>query len=819
MRGTIFALLLSVAALGAPASAIAAPTSFAAYEQSIEEAREAMMGDPKDALAASLKALDLAKALPVSKKADEAQATAQWLHAESLIYLNRIDEAQPIVDEAIGKIERVDPSSKLHGDLLRSRGAIMAAQGHVLDALRDYQKAYRVYRKAKVDHSQAIALQDIGLIYFEGDDYPRALSYFDQSGEVYSDDPVLTLTMHNNRAEVLRKQGNHEAASAEYRAALQNARKLESPMLVTRILTNLAMSQADEGKYDAARTSIREAQRLAAQGEAAGWRPFVDGVSAKLALQQGNIGQAVTMIERAFDGQDLEKTELLYREYHAAAAQIYERAGNEAEALAHFKAFQRLDSEARQTTASTASQLMGARFDFANLKQNQLESDIQLERQKGAFRNALLIASAIVLALLLFGFISIRRSRNRVRAANNELTVVNVELEDALKAKTEFLATTSHEIRTPLNGILGMTQVLLTDRTIKPDLRERIEVVHGAGKTMRALVDDILDVAKIESGRLTVLSEPVDLRGILQDAERLWRGEAETKNVTLSLDVADIPGSIVSDGGRLRQVVFNLMSNALKFTPAGTVALAAHITGGDAPQITLTLSDTGIGIPAGELEKIFEPFHQVEGGTTRQYGGTGLGLAICRKLVEALGGTLTAESIVGEGSVFTVRLPLVNAETEDANAANDECTQPSTAGRATLDGANLLLVDANLKNLSIMNILLAPHAESIDTAASTGDALTMMEGVTHLVVDSTAAANERDTLLALMRIAREAGAKLTLLHTPNETQSTADMMMLGAEQLVIKPIGAAELLTALQSLYTGEPETFVAPSILQRDAA
>ena len=820
MRKAVLPILLALLLAGSPGMAAAAgDDDFARFETSVEAAREAMMGDPQDALIASQRAVDIAADLPASRRAGEAQATAAWLHAEALIYLNRLEEAEPLVEEALKKVDAAAPNSKLHGDLLRSQGALRAAQGRMLDALRDYQRAFQVFRAAGVERSQAIALQDIGLIYFEAEDYARALDYYRQSAEVYSDDPVLTLTMHNNRAEVLRKQGRHAAASDEYRAALRNARELDSALLVTRILTNLAGSQVDEGKLAQAGASISEAQRLAAHGDAAGWRPFVDGVAAKLALKRGDVAGAERLIARAFEGHNLEQTELLYREYHQTAAQIYERVGNEQAALAHFKAFQRLDGEARQSTASTASQLLGARFDFANqnlrianLKQGQLQRDIEIERQKAGLRNAMLIAGAVLLVLLLVGFFSIRRSRDEVKAANETLTGVNAELEKALKAKTEFLATTSHEIRTPLNGILGMTQVLLTNRAVAPDIRERIEVVHAAGETMRALVDDILDVAKIESGEMTVSRERVDLASVLRDAERLWGAQASAKGLELVLHAEEVPGPIMSDGGRLRQIVFNLLSNAVKFTHAGQISIEARTTGEQDETLEIRIADTGIGIPAASLEEIFEPFRQVQGGMTRHYSGTGLGLAICRRLVEALGGTLRVESVEGEGSTFTIALPL---ELADRGAGAE------TAGGAQesigLAEAKLLIVDPNARNLGVMSILLAPHAGSIDRANSLDEAREVAGQATHLLVST--GAGDIESLRAFVQAVRSAGALVTLLHSTEGGASAADMMMLGADQLVIKPVGAEDLLAALQSLYGEDPEAFVAPGLLASAAA
>ena len=791
------------------------------FEASAQSAREAMMGDPQDALVAARRAVAIAAELPESPRAREARATAGWLHAESLIYLNRLEEAEPIVQAALGDVESAAPDSKLHGDLLRSRGALRAAQGHMLEALRDYQRAFVRFRKAGIERSQAIALQDIGLIYFEAEDFERALDYYRQSAEVYSDDPVLTLTMHNNRAEVLRKQGDHAAASDEYRQALANARDLDSPMLVTRILTNLAASQADEGNLGQAGRTIAEAQRLASGGEAAGWRPFVDGVAARLALKRGNLTKAQILIDRVFEGRNLEQTELLYREYHQTAARIYERLGKNEAALAHFRAFQRLDAEARRSTASTASQLMGARFDFANqnlrianLKQGQLQRDIQIERQKASLRNAILMAGSALMVVLIIGFFSIRRSRDEVKAANETLTDVNSKLEKALRAKTEFLATTSHEIRTPLNGILGMTQVLLGDRTVAPAIRERIEVVHGAGETMRALVDDILDIAKIESGEMTVVREAVDVLAILRDAERLWGDQIASKGLMIDLDAQDIPERIMSDGGRLRQIVFNLLSNAVKFTEEGAIGLQAVVTGELEPKLEIRVTDTGIGIPQEALRDIFEPFRQVQGGMTRQYSGTGLGLAICHRLVLALGGTLEVASTEGEGSVFTISLPL---ELSDAETGSDG--EDGAAPAEGLAGADVLVVDRDARTLGTISVLLAPHVNSLARAASLEEARQLEAPVSHLLVSTALASEDRADLRSAVAKAQSGGALVTLLHGPDERTSIADMMLLGADQLIVKPVEPKDLLAALRSLYGAEPEPFVAPSLLAHAAA
>ena len=359
-----------------------------------------------------------------------------------------------------------------------------------------------------------------------------------------------------------------------------------------------------------------------------------------------------------------------------------------------------------------------------------------------------------------------------------------------------------------------MTQVLLTDRTVAPAIRERIEVVHGAGETMRALVDDILDVAKIESGEMTVSRERVNLVAILQDAERLWGAQASAKGLELVLRAEDVPNPIMSDGGRLRQVIFNLLSNAVKFTPSGQIRVEAGVFGEDRAKLEIRVADSGIGIPAASLEEIFEPFRQVQGGMTRQYSGTGLGLAICRRLVAALGGVLTVESVENEGSTFTITLPLEAAD----HSAN---TEPGTTAEPTegLAEARLLIVEENAKTLGVLSILLAPHAASIARAKSLDEAAEVMADATHLLVSTGTAGTGLGALGTLVQAAHGSAARVTLLHCVTEEASAADVMMLGADQLIIKPVNAADLLGALQSLYGEDPESFVAPSLLASTAA
>ncbi len=290
--------------------------------------------------------------------------------------------------------------------------------------------------------------------------------------------------------------------------------------------------------------------------------------------------------------------------------------------------------------------------------------------------------------------------------------------EAANRAKTEFLASTSHELRTPLNGILGYAQLLDRDQTLSDDQREAVQTIQWCGEHLLKIINELLDLAKIESSKFELAPAPVDLPRLLQDAADLGRLRASQEGLTFSFEIASaLPKQVLADAAKLRQILLNLLSNAAKFTRTGGVTLRVRATSsGNSEQLVFEVEDTGIGIPKKELGRIFEPFHQVKAHATE---GTGLGLTITKRLIDAMGGTIDVSSRPGRGSCFAVHLELPRME---GPAAFEEPASQSVIGY--LGGVrSILIADDKSENRNVLARLLEPLGFVVHQAADGHEAL------------------------------------------------------------------------------------------------
>lgn len=739
-RGQVVRVLAGlIFGFGLIAPAMAAPNNGASVAARIENARKQMLIDPAAALDLAQGAIEAATSSLTGRdrilKIAEAEAVACQAH----IRLGDIDTASHLAESALARIRILDAPRKLTGDLLLSSGQIATRRNDVQAALGHFQRAYTLFQGAGEKRWQAIALQSIAQLYVRASDIETALKYYQQSDDEYAGDPQFSLSNHNNRGAALMKLGRPAEAEKQFGDALVFARQIGSQKYLALILANIAQAQINQGKAAAAGETIAHAAAITTENDMWG----IWNLRAQAAYLNKDLPSASKAIDMAIARMNAEAAPGLYLQVHETAYKIFRSTGRDALALKHLEEMSRIYEADAKLTASTNAALMAARFDFANqdlkisqLKAAQLEKTVVFERARAKLQRNLLIVivtgSILVGGLLVTGLIVITRSRNRERAAKLVLADTNRELEKAIAAKMEFLATTSHEIRTPLNGILGMTQVMLSDHALSATLRDRIGIVHSAGENMRTLVDDILDVAKMETGKLAVGTGTIELKATLRQVAQVWRLQAEAAGIGLVLHLDDCPERVEGDGGRVRQIVFNLLSNAMKFTDKGKVELIAKAEG---DRLRIAVRDSGIGIAREWHESIFELFQQVDGGTTRQYGGTGLGLAICRNLARAMGGDVSVESEPGFGSTFTIDLPLV--------ASNDAVPQNVQGARPN----SVLVIERNPLTRGILRAVLSERFAVVNFAGTTEEAADILaHGDTDWIVADSASVDSWDII-------------------------------------------------------------------------
>ena len=825
----IIAAALAPIALGSAVAQTSATspieeTQAAAFEAAITASRAAMTSNPalayEQAVTAERHSQGVVNGLP----------HAIWLQAEAKNRMGDKVEPIPLLARARAAMSVQDP--ELLGGILLTEGRILTSLEREALALKSYQNGYDLFETIQNTRQMALAQQGIARLYLKAQRYDRAIEFFEKADATHSDDPMIRYASANNVAKMLLEMGKYDEAIPALEENLEAAKAFDNAYVEAIGYSLLTEAHVLVGELPKAQVYLASAKLFNDAPGAANWISYVNYVDALVAHRAGDMDRAAHLFGALFEDADFEAPQQENRSAHRAAFAYYRDAGDHETALRHHVAFKTIDDEKKATAARYNLDLINAEYEStrlqaenARLEQEKLQGQVEAAEKLKAtelaavadrersrtivFSLLTFVGAVIVVGALLYVFAS-RRSGVKLRKAMEEAIEAN-------KSKDEFLATISHEIRTPLNGIMGFCEVLVDQGRVEGDTADMVRTMHKSGRRLLVIINDILDLAKMESGKMTAELAPADVREVVEDVAAANRARADEKALPIVIDIEEGMPRFVTDEGKVFQAITNLASNAIKFTERGAITISAKTM--PASGFEINVRDTGIGIPSDQLDVVFGRFGQVKGQSKAKFGGTGIGLSLVKEVAALLGGDATVESQVGYGSVFTVRIPAERAQ-DGADALvgvpPKEATFtvtglrdiPRTAtGEIDVGNLRILYAEDNAVNVQVFEAMLGRSVGSIDIADDGDTAVEMVQRAPYDVVfldNEMERMNGSEAATAIRALPGIGNIPIIGCTAHAVPQIQARLVEAGMDTVVSKPISLQVLVAAIKRAVDGE---------------